>query len=62
VHISPYYIRLFHPEKQRHERLVNLIANGPAGRLGLDGRAYAVLQSIYGYMIVLKVRELERAP
>ena len=35
-------------------------------RLGfLDGRAgltYALLQSIYEYMIVLKTRELERAP
>lgn len=148
VQASPYYIRLFRPEKMRYERLVNpiSIADGAVGQLGgyldhfpfskgithwlerhnsyssfearqivdnrrsqaafslhkafaaadfnerrfhqkelfyrlplrpvvkflllylgkggfLDGRAglaYAVLQSIYEYMIVLKVRELER--
>ena len=149
VQTSPFYLRLFRPEKMRYERLVNpvSIADGPVGdvdgyldhhpfskgiaqwierhnaysslearqiidnRRGqarfslrkaftaadfherrfhqkelfyrlplrpllkflllylgkrgfLDGRAgltYAVLQSIYEYMIVLKVRELERA-
>ena len=29
---------------------------------GLAGLRYAILQSIYEYMIVLKVDELERAP
>jgi glycosyltransferase involved in cell wall biosynthesis len=150
VQTSPYFMRLFRPEKMRYERLVNpiSIADGPVGQVGgfldhfpfskgithwlerhnsyssfearqivenrrgqaalslrkafaaadfherrfhqkelfyrlplrplvkflllylakrgfLDGRAgltYAVLQSIYEYMIVLKVRELERAP
>ncbi|CAD5369172.1 Glycosyl transferase, family 2 [Rubrivivax sp. A210] len=149
VQTSPFYMRLFRPEKMRYERLVNpiSIADGPVAQLGgyldhfpfskgvthwlerhnsyssfearqimdnrrgqaafslrkvftaadfherrfhqkelfyrlplrpvikflllyigkrgfLDGRAgltYAMLQAIYEYMIVLKVRELERA-
>jgi len=34
--ISPYYLRLFRPEKMRYERLVNplSIPDGPVGRLG----------------------------
>jgi glycosyltransferase involved in cell wall biosynthesis len=149
VQASPYYMRLFRPEKMRYERLVNpiSIADGPVGQVGgyldhfpfskgvvhwlerhnsystfeakqimqnraehagfslakafsakdfherrfhqkeffyrlplrpfikflllylgkfgfLDGRAglrYAMLQAIYEYMIVLKVKELEQA-
>jgi glycosyltransferase involved in cell wall biosynthesis len=96
VQPSPFYLRLFRPEKMRYERVVNCVSivDGPVGSIKgyldhypfskgmshwldrhksystLEARqimenrrnhavTYALLQAIYEYMIVLKIREPE---